>query len=75
MRKLLILTIIFLSIPLLFAQENVYVGKEVPNLVSAVKAANPGDYILFPSGKRYVLTREEIDILNGSFDYYDLYRR
>jgi hypothetical protein len=47
-------------------------GREIKNLVSAVKAANPGDYIVLPSGKRYVLTKEEIAIVKGDFDYEDL---
>jgi hypothetical protein len=47
-------------------------GREIKNSVSAVKAANPGDYILLPSGKRYVLTREEIAIVKDEFDYDDL---
>jgi hypothetical protein len=47
-------------------------GKEIKNMVSAVKAANPGDYIVLPSGKRYILTKEEIAIVNGDFDYEDL---
>jgi predicted small secreted protein len=47
-------------------------GREIKNLVSAVKTASPGDYIVLPSGKRYVLTKEEIDILKGNFDYGDL---
>jgi hypothetical protein len=47
-------------------------GKEVRNLVSAVKSASPGDYILLPSGKKYILTKEEIAIVRGEFDYEDL---
>ncbi|MCL2832901.1 MAG: hypothetical protein FWD78_07005 [Treponema sp.] len=47
-------------------------GKEIPNQLSAVKAANPGDYILLPSGKRYVLTKQEIEIAAGTFNYNDL---
>lgn len=47
-------------------------GREIKNQVSAVKTANPGDYIVLPSGKRYVLTKEEIDIVKGDFDYEDL---
>jgi hypothetical protein len=47
-------------------------NKEIRNLRSAVKAANPGDYIVLHSGKKYVLTQEEIDIANGIFDYNDL---
>ena len=47
-------------------------GSEIPNTVAAVKAANPGDYILLKSGKKYVLTAEEIDIVNGRFNYGDL---
>jgi len=75
MKKIgLVLFIILLNMPLLFAQENTnaYVGKEIPNLLSAVKAANPGDYILLPSGRRYVLTKEEIAIARGEFDYENL---
>jgi hypothetical protein len=47
-------------------------GKEVANLLSAVKAANPGDYIVLPSGKKYVLTAAEIAIARGDFDYENL---
>lgn len=47
-------------------------AKEIPNLLSAVKAAGPGDYILLPSGKKYVLTKEEIAIARGEFDFGDL---
>jgi hypothetical protein len=75
MKKLsLVFFIVLFHIPFLFAQENTnaYVGKEIPNLLSAVKAANPGDYILLPSGRRYVLTKEEIAIAKGEFDYKDL---
>jgi TolB-like protein len=46
--------------------------QETENLLSAVKAANPGDYILLPSGKKYVLTRAEIAIAKGNFNYEDL---
>jgi hypothetical protein len=67
-------SIVFLCGPLVFTQENqdADVRKEIKNLVSAVKAANPGDYILLPSDKKYILTKEEIDIVNGYFDYADL---
>ena len=73
-KNVLAFILVFLSIPLIFAQENTgaYVGKEVQNLVSAVSAANGGDYILLPSGRKYILTKEEIEILNGSFDFADL---
>jgi hypothetical protein len=47
-------------------------GKEIQNLVSAVKSASPGDYILLPSGKKYILTMEEIAIAKGEFNYEDL---
>jgi hypothetical protein len=47
-------------------------GREIRNTVGAVKAANPGDYILLKSGRKYVLTKEEIDIANGVFNYEDL---
>ncbi|MDR2482315.1 MAG: hypothetical protein LBD08_01640 [Treponema sp.] len=47
-------------------------GRETANTVAAVKQASPGDYILLPSGKRYVLTKEEIAIVRGEFDYGDL---
>ena len=46
--------------------------KEVKNTIGAVKTADGGDYILLKSGRKYVLTQEEIDILNGVFDYEDL---
>jgi len=46
--------------------------QEIENLVSAVKRANPGDYIVLKSGKKYVLTKEEIEIARGDFDYDDL---
>jgi hypothetical protein len=64
-------------IPALFAQNNTghrgeEIGEEIPNLVSAVKAASPGDYILLPSGKKYILTKEEIAIVKGEFNYEDL---
>jgi hypothetical protein len=75
MKNWMILLGILLSFPpVLFAQQtsSENTGKEVKNLVSAVKQANPGDYIDLPSGKRYVLTKEEIDSLNGAFDYEDL---
>jgi hypothetical protein len=52
----------------LFAQ-----GTEVPNQIDAVMSAEPGDYILLPSGDRYVLTKEEILIANGMFGYENLY--
>ena len=74
MKKIIFLVLGLTCVVLLSAQENSggYVGKEIENLVSAVKAANPGDYILLPSGKRYVLTKEEIAIARGEFDYQDL---
>ena len=75
MKKItIIFTLFFISISCIFAQEkpNEYAGKEIGNLVSAVKAANPGDYILLPSGRKYILTKEEIDIINGRFDFSDL---
>ena len=64
--------IFFLCIQTLFAQENLREGKEIENRISAVKAANPGDYILLPSGKKYILTKEEISITKGEFNYSDL---
>jgi len=73
-RKDLFFVVLFFSISSLFAQENTgeYVGREVANIISAVKGANPGDFIVLPSGRRYVLTQEEIDIINGRFDFSDL---
>jgi hypothetical protein len=70
-RKFAFLMLVSFSF-ILFAEETINEGKEIENLLSAVKAANPGDYILLPSGKRYVLTREEISIVKGEFDYEDL---
>jgi len=49
-----------------------YIGKEIQNTKGSVRAANAGDYILLKSGRKYVLTQEEIDILRGSFNYDDL---
>ena len=49
-----------------------YAGVEIPNTIGAVKNANPGDYILLKSGKKYILTKEEIAIVRGDFDYNDL---
>ena len=73
-KRFLVFSIVLFHALLLSAQENSdsYVGKEIQNLVSAVKAANPGDYILLPSGRRYVLTKEEIAIAKGEFDYDNL---
>jgi len=47
-------------------------GREIPNQVGAIITAQPGDYILLPSGNRYVLTREEIMIAGGNFGYENL---
>ena len=73
MKKILIyfFMVFFLSSFFVFAQENTE-AKAIPNLVSAVRDANPGDYIVLPSGRRYVLTEAEIEILKGNFDYGDL---
>jgi len=35
-------------------------------------SAQPGDYILLPSGKKYILTKEEIMIANGTFSFENL---
>ena len=47
-------------------------GREIPNMLSAVKSAYAGDYILLESGKKYVLTKQEIEIARGTFDYGNL---
>ena len=47
-------------------------GVEIENFTSAVRKAKPGNYIRMPSGKKYFLTKEEIDVANGKFDYGDL---
>jgi len=47
-------------------------AEEIPNQIGAVRSADPGDYILLPSGKKYVLTEEEIKVANGTFGYEDL---
>jgi hypothetical protein len=47
-------------------------GKQIKNLISEVKRANPGDYIVLKSGKKYVLTQKDIDIANGRAQYNDL---
>jgi uncharacterized protein YxeA len=56
----------------LYAQTFETEPKEIENKISAVKNANPGDYILLPSGKKYILTKEEIAITKGEFDYENL---
>jgi len=58
---------------MVFAWTGLVAGaEEVPNLLSAVMRARAGDYIRLPSGKPYILTRAEIDIANGRFDFGDL---
>ncbi|MDR0383667.1 MAG: hypothetical protein LBH50_06740 [Spirochaetaceae bacterium] len=73
-RLILMVGIALFYTTLNFAEEfsGEYKGKAVENLVSAVRTAKPGDYILLPSGKKYVLTKEEIAIAKGEFDYEDL---
>jgi len=68
LRISLILTLFCLPL-FLNAQET---GKEIENRLSAVKKANPGDYIVLRSGIRYILTAEEIAIARGEFDFNDL---
>ena len=76
MKKTPFILLLMLFIPLFLfataASEFGGGGREIPNLLSAVKAANAGDYILLPSGKRYVLTMQEILTARGTFDYDDL---
>jgi len=67
-RKALTFAVLLASAATLFAQE----GREVLNLTSAVRGANAGDFITLPSGGKYVLTKEEIEIANGTFDFGDL---
>ena len=67
-----ILILFMLCLPLiLFAEADISSteGREIENLVSVVKAADAGDYILLPSGRKYVLTKAEISIANGIYDY------
>jgi hypothetical protein len=71
MRKYLIIFLLIIPFSFIFAQE-ITEGRKIENLLSEVKAANPGDYIVLPSGKKYILTREEIAIVKGEFDYEDL---
>ena len=47
-------------------------GEEIPNQADAITSAQPGDYILFPSGNRYIFTKEEIMIMGGTFGYADI---
>jgi len=47
-------------------------GEEIPNQADAITSAQPGDYILLPSGNKYVLTKEEIKIADGTFEYTDI---
>lgn len=74
-KKCMVILVMLCSFPFgLFAQQTSTenADKEIKNSVSAVKMANPGDYIVLPSRKKYVLTKEEIDIVKGNFDYGDL---
>lgn len=67
--------LMMLSIPLAVSAQTVAgsaAGKKIPNTVAAVKSASPGDYIVLPSGRKYILTREEIAIAEGKFNYDDL---
>ena len=72
MRKLVCLFVMVFCVAFQTFAQNAGGGREIPNTLGAVKAANPGDYILLRSGRRYVLTAEEIDIVNGRFNYDDL---
>ena len=67
MKKIITILLLLTSLNM-YAQE----PKEIENKVSAVREANPGDYILLPSGKRYILSREEIAIARNEFDFNDL---
>jgi hypothetical protein len=73
MNKPFILLAVMISMNL-YAQtvDGIIESKEIENKISAVKSANPGDYILLPSGKKYILTKEEIAITRGEFDYENL---
>ena len=67
-----ILFLVMLCLPfVLFAEADINSteGKQIENLVSVVETAEAGDYILLPSEKKYVLTKAEIDILNGIYDF------
>ncbi|MCL2139121.1 MAG: hypothetical protein FWH41_06275 [Treponema sp.] len=67
---IMLCTFFFLYPLALFAQATGNAeGKEIENLVSSVKAANAGDYILLPSGNKYILSKAEIDIANGNFNF------
>ena len=46
-------------------------GREIANHIDAVRSAQPGDYILLPSGNKYILTEADIMIAGGTFDYGD----
>ena len=55
---------------LLLCCSGIVFGKEIPNNLEAVKAASAGDYILIPTADgmyHYVLSKIEIDLVNGSF--------
>jgi len=47
-------------------------AREIANQADAIISAQPGDYILLPSGKKYILTKEEIMIAGGTFGYENL---
>jgi hypothetical protein len=70
--KIYLKTFVFLLLLLIGISSISAQAREIPNLLSAVKTANPGDYIVLPSGRKYILTRGEIDIVNGTFNYDEL---
>jgi hypothetical protein len=71
-RFVLIFSIMVFVSFMVFSQETISGGKEIENKLSVVETATPGDYIVLPSGKKYILTKEEIAIVKGEFDYEDL---
>jgi len=71
-RQISFIIIFMLSLTAALAAQEALGGRQIENTLAAVKAARPGDYIVSPTGKKYVLTGEEIAIARGEFDYGDL---
>jgi len=71
-RQLHVLVFLLVTPIFLLSQGAPAEPREIKNLLSEVKKARAGDYIVLQSGKRYVLTQNDIDVANGKADYDDL---
>jgi len=71
-KQICVFAFLLLAPVFLLPQEASGGPREIKNLLSEVKKARAGDYIVLRSGRRYVLTQKEIDAANGKADYGDL---